>query len=241
MKGCPLNCWWCHNPESRLFAKEASTRHVKLGNKVYDQPEITGEWMTPEMLCSKVLSDLIFYDESSGGVTFSGGEPLLQLPFLKESLRLLKENGVHTTVDTCGYAPERDLREILEMTDLFLYDLKLMDDSEHQNFCGVSNQLILSNLSFLLVNRKSMVIRFPVIPGINDSMENVNAMIRFLAPYMDQDLHIDLLPYHTLAKEKYTRFDAANKMVGLADLTKEALIPIQEKFQTAGFKVRIGG
>jgi pyruvate formate lyase activating enzyme len=224
-----------------LFAEEASTRHVKLENKVYDQPEITGEWMTPELLCSKVMSDLVFYDESSGGVTFSGGEPLLQLSFLKESLRMLKENGVHTTVDTCGYAPAEDVKAIMDVTDLFLYDLKLMDDTEHVNYCGVSNQLILSNLSFLLVNRKSLVIRFPVIPGINDKPDNVNAMIQFLTPFKGQDIQIDLLPYHSMAKEKYTRFDAANKMVGIPDLNKEELVPLQEVFQSNGFQVTVGG
>ena len=197
--------------------------------------------MTPGEVCREVLSDWIFFNESSGGVTFSGGEPLLQIPFLKKTLMILKESGIHTAVDTCGYSTEEELREIIDLTDLFLYDLKIMDEEEHKRYCGVSNRRILSNLQFLYEQNKKVIIRFPVIPGINDSGENIDSMISCMLKMSDRFRDIDLLPYHSLAREKYFRFGSTNKLSGLPDLKKENLLPVKQAFESAGFNVQIGG
>lgn len=197
--------------------------------------------MTPEELFRELIRDEVFYNESSGGVTFSGGEPLLQLPFLKDALTLLKQCDIHTTVDTCGYAKEEEFRQIISLTDLFLYDLKIMDEEGHFRFSGVSNKIILSNLEMLYEEQKEVIIRFPVIPEVNDTEENVNAMLKFLLPLQDRFKEINLLPYHSLAKEKYARFGVENKLPGLPDMKTEELEPLRIRFEQAGFKVKLGG
>ena len=241
LKGCPLNCWWCHNPESKAFEEEKSVRRLTLEDQVFEQVQTTGIWMTPEEVCGEVLRDLVFFNESSGGVTFSGGEPLLQLPFLKETLAILNESQIHTTIDTCGYATQEEFRQIMDLTDLFLYDLKIMDEHEHIKYSGVSNQPILSNLRLLYEHHKNVIIRFPVIPGINDSKENIDKMKSFLSKLGDRFHEIDLLPYHSLAREKYYRFGATNNLSELPEMKKEDLIPIKQEFESVGLKVRIGG
>ena len=241
LKGCPLNCWWCHNPESRSFSQKTTIRHLKSGEEFFDKEETTGTWMTPEELFRELIRDEVFYNESSGGVTFSGGEPLLQLPFLRDALSLLKDCDIHTTVDTCGYSDEANFRQIIPVTDLFLYDLKIMDEEEHIRFSGVSNRIILSNLKMLYKEHKEVIIRFPVIPGINDTKENVDATLKFLLPFQDRFKEINLLPYHSLAKEKYARFGVENKLSALGDMKTEELEPLRIRFENAGFQVKVGG
>lgn len=241
MKGCPLTCWWCHNPESRKGTIEHSIKHQRLDGVSFEKEEITGEWISPEALLDRLLSDSVFFDESAGGITFSGGEPLMQHAFLIESLTLLKSQNIHTIVDTTGYASKNILEGVSRVANLFLYDLKIMEDAKHQTYCGVSNSLILSNLTYLLKNHKEVIIRFPVIPEITDTSTNINQMIEFLSPYKEVLPRIDLLPYHSLANEKYLRFGVENKLPNQKDVTKESLQPIKSRFEEAGFRVRIGG
>jgi pyruvate formate lyase activating enzyme len=241
LKGCPLSCWWCHNPESRSSDIEQTIRHRKLGDRIFDQVQATGTWMTPEEVCREVFRDMVFYNESSGGVTFSGGEPLMQFPFLKKTMAILKENGIHITVDTCGYALGEEFVQILDLADLFLYDLKIMDEQEHIKYSGVSNNIILSNLQILYDHHKNVIIRYPVIPGINDSNENIEAMKSFLMKLADRFKEIDLLPYHTLAQGKYYRFGTTNRLPGLDGMKKEDLLHLKQEFESVGFSVKIGG
>ena len=124
MKGCPLACHWCHNPESRLAFEEPIITKRRIGEKVFDELETVGISMTPHEVLQEVKKSGLFFDESGGGITFSGGEPMLQAEFLVEALKLCRAQEIHTAVDTCGYAPVEVIRRVAEFTDLFLFDLK---------------------------------------------------------------------------------------------------------------------
>jgi len=180
-KGCPLSCRWCHNPESRSDTLQCSTKHLKLNGEAFEQEEITGKETAVQELLDEIERDRIYYEESGGGVTLSGGEPLFQPDFCVALLRDLKKAGLHTALDTTGYAEQEVIRKIMPYTDLFLYDLKLMDDEEHQKYTGVSNNVILENLEYLVEEGKDVIIRFPIIPGITDKPSNINTIIDFLS------------------------------------------------------------
>ena len=216
-------------------------KSIKLDGKIYRHQEITGHEMTVQEVISEIEKDRIFYDESNGGVTLSGGEPMFQPEFLNELLKELKQQGYHVALDTCGFAEQIEFERILSFVDLFLFDIKLIDDVEHIKYTGATNKPILKNLQFLFEQKKNIIIRFPVIPCINDSIENIEAMKSFLLPFIDRFPEIDLLPYHSLAREKYYRFGTTNKFSGLPDLKKEELLPLKLEFESMGFKVRIGG
>ena len=202
--------------------------------------EIVGREMTVEQVVAEIERDIPFYDESGGGVTFSGGEPLLQRDFLLALLRVCKEKAIHTVLDTCGFAPWEELDAVQEYVDLFLYDLKVMDDARHWQFTGVSNRLILENLQMLAWVGCSIIVRVPLIPGVNDDDENVRQMGAFLAalPGLEQ---IDLLPYHHLGREKYERL---HKLYGLPDArppSDERVAEVARLLGTFGLQVGVGG
>ena len=189
---------------------------------------------------SEIERDIPFYDESGGGVTFSGGEPLSQWQFLLALLQACEEKEIHTAVDTCGYAPWEVLDSIREYVGLFLYDLKLMDDEEHYVFTGVSNELILSNLQALSQRGHQIALRVPVIPGINDDDESIHHVGAFAAnlPHLAR---LDLLPYHHTAMSKYARL---YKCYGLAELRPPSdgrMATIAETPRAFGLQVGIGG
>jgi len=244
-KGCPLNCWWCHNPESHSCYPEESLKTLNLDGKKFSLKEMIGQWMSVDAVMNELRMDRIFYSESSGGVTFSGGEPMMQPEFLLELLKECKANSLHTTIDTSGYADQEIIEKIHPYTDLFLYDLKLMDDTDHIRYTGVSNKPILENLMYLISEGKQVVIRIPVIPGITDTAQNIREIKEFLSNPMKErisasQLKISLLPYHSIAKNKYTRFHIDYKTKNLKDLTKESLIPLKKEFEAEGFIVKIG-
>lgn len=133
-----------------------------------DARRLIGEWVTADELLQRIRCDVVFFDQSDGGVTFSGGEPLMQPEFLLASLRLCKLDGIHTAVETCGFGAPEIVARISNYVDLFLFDLKLADGDRHREFTGVDNALILRNLGLLVRNGKSVVVRIPVITGIND-------------------------------------------------------------------------
>ncbi len=244
-KGCPLNCWWCHNPESHSSHPEESLKTLKLDGKKFTLKEMVGKWMCVDEVMNELRLDRIFYSESSGGVTFSGGEPLMQPEFLIKLLKECKASSFHTTIDTSGYADQEIIKIIHPFTDLFLYDLKLMDDTDHIRYTGVSNKTILENLMYLISEKKQVVIRIPVIPGITDTKKNIHEIKEFLSKPIigrksESSVKISLLPYHSIAKNKYARFHIDNKMKHLKDLTKKSLIPLKKEFETEGFLVKIG-
>lgn len=244
-KGCPLKCWWCHNPESHSCHPEESLKTLNLDGKKFTLKEMIGQWMSVGEVMRELRMDRIFYSESSGGITFSGGEPLMQPEFLLELLKECKANSLHTTIDTSGYAEQQIIEKILPFTDLFLYDLKLMDEKDHIRYTGVSNKTILENLTYLISQAKQIVIRIPVIPGITDTKKNIHEIKKFLLNQMKErksasPLKISLLPYHSIAKNKYARFHLDNKTKHLKDLTKESLFPLKKEFEAEGFVVKIG-
>ena len=228
MKGCPLSCWWCHNPESRQFGKQ-----ILNGRQM-------GEDYTAEQLLNEIEKDRIFYDESGGGVTFSGGEPLAQPVFLAEMLDICREADIHTAVDTTGYAGLDLIEKIGTRADHILYDLKLMDPVEHLKYTGISNTEILENLDYLLSNGSNVIIRIPLIPGITDTKENLDKILEFLSGYNKQP-EVNLLPYHRIAEGKYHKYGIKYKMNGVNELTDDEIAKYKTLFEKAGFKVKIGG
>ena len=201
---------------------------------------IAGQEMTVAQVMAEIERDIPFYDESGGGVTFSGGEPLMQRDFLLALLRACRQQEIHTAVDTCGFSAWEALNTIREHVDLFLYDLKLMDPIKHQTFTGVSNELILSNLQTLSRRGHAIVLRVPLIPGVNDDDENIRQTGAFAAdlPHLER---VDILPYHRAGIDKYLRLD---KDYGLPKINP----PADEKVAQAarilsGFDlhVKIGG
>ena len=260
-KGCPLSCWWCHNPESICFDKEP-VFNDKLcidckrcdRNDKYDLSHvcdkkvdvcptaaltIAGSEYTVDELMKEILKDKIFYKHSKGGITFSGGEPLMQHEFLIEVLKACKSEGLDTSLDTTGYVKWDTLKAVSEFVDLFLYDLKFFDDTQHQKYTGVSNKLILENLKHLSDMGKKIYIRIPVIPNINDTDESIKATCEFIS---NLDIkQVNLLPYHDIAKGKYNNLQKEYKLDALpvpSDKTMEALKAV---FESYNIKTVIGG
>ncbi len=177
LKGCAASCWWCHNPESQTTEIEQAVRKNRLDDCVIEEIEMIGKKMTVREVLIEIKKDRVYFDESGGGVTFSGGEPLLQENFLRELLIACRQDGIHTTLDTTGYASEDVFNSIIDHVDLFLYDIKFIDDNLHQKFTGVSNMTILNNLITLVKMNKSVRLRLPVIPEMTDSIKNINEIV----------------------------------------------------------------
>jgi len=148
LKGCPLNCWWCHNPEGINLNIEKLNINKKINTKI-NQKEKIGYKINVKDLTNELLKDYIFYKESGGGVTFSGGEPLIQIDFLHSILLECKKNNIKTAIDTCGYSTIKKIDKIYDYVDLFLYDIKFIDEKQHLKYTGKSNEKILSNLKYL--------------------------------------------------------------------------------------------
>jgi pyruvate formate lyase activating enzyme len=202
--------------------------------------EIVGREMTVAQVMAEIERDVPFYDESGGGATFSGGEPLLQPDFLLALLRACKAQEVHTAVDTCGFAPWQVLDGIREDTDLFLYDLKLMDDARHRAFTGVSNELILQNLQLLSERGHAIFLRVPIVPGVNDDDENVRQIGAFAAalPHLNR---VDVLPYHHAAASKYARLSKVYELPETRPPSDERMAEIAQILQGFGLRVKPGG
>lgn len=239
-KGCPLTCWWCHNPESQDIKSETAIRSNILDGIGFEQEETIGKIMSVDEVMAEIEKDDIFYDESGGGVTFSGGEPLMQHKFLLALLDACNNAGIHTAVDTTGYANPKVFKQVAEKADLFLYDLKHMDNTTHKKYTGVPNEAILENLKYLNEIKKAVIVRFPVIPGINDTKENIRIMKAFLLP-LKNIRKLALLPYHNIANHKYEKIKMDNKMNGIKALSKKDMEGLKKEFEEIGFKVSIGG
>lgn len=234
LKGCPLKCFWCHNPESQKFMPEtaacdSSGRCMRFG-----------EEKTVQSLMAEIMKDVIFFDESGGGVTFSGGEPLSQPEFLKDILTACRKMDIDTAVDTCGYAPFRSFEGIMGLTDLFLYDLKLIDEKAHITFTGVSNRPILENLEKLSGAGKKIFIRFPLIPGITDTRQNIEDTVEFIKT-LPRVSRVDVLPYHRTGDHKYALFEMENRMNGVMPPEEERISEVAEMFRCCGIPVKVGG
>jgi pyruvate formate lyase activating enzyme len=202
--------------------------------------ESVGQEMTVDQAMAEIERDIAFYDESGGGVTFSGGEPLVQRDFLLALLQACKEKEIDTAVDTCGFATWETLERVREYVDLFLYDLKLMDDARHRKFTGVPNEPILSNLRALSQRGHNIVLRVPIIPGINDDDESVCQIGAFAAtlPHLNG---VDLLPYHHIGVDKYARLNKTYELPETRSPSDERIAKIAHILQEFGLQVRIGG
>jgi len=240
-KGCPLGCWWCHNPESRSFKPQKVIREQKVNGRTFLVEELVGREISVPGLMQEILKEKVFMEESGGGVTFSGGEPLLQPDFLIEVLKRCKDNGIHTSVDTTGYASWKFLKQVMTWTDLFLYDLKHLDDEVHKEYTGVSNKNILKNLKLLHDAGKDIVIRFPVIPGVNNDKQHIKVLRNYLKKNLPQIRRIDLLPYHNIAAHKYEAFFIPDKMRLVPEPKQEELDKLKVDFEKDGMEVSIGG
>ena len=240
-KGCPLACRWCHNPEGQRAEPEVFLRKCSSnGAVIATEPETVGGEVTLEGLMHEIERDSIFHDESGGGVTASGGEPLMQAGFLCAFLDACREREIHTAVDTCGYAPPDIFGPVAERADLFLYDIKIIDDSLHEKYTGVSNKTILDNLRNLAGANRRTFIRFTVIPGITDADENVRGVMQLVSALKNIE-EIDLLPFYNYGEEKYKRLNRENRMHGVAPPADGRMDEIRERFGGLHVRVKIGG
>jgi len=231
-QGCPLKCWWCHNPESCSAGIQKLSFEFKGSH--------TLGWKTcPEDLLREVEKDRIFYDESGGGITFTGGEPLMQAAFLKETASLFKQNNLHLTLDTTGYTAHNSFKKCVAPMDLILFDIKHMDDIKHQELTGVGNKIIFQNLEYLIDSGKKVYIRYPMIPGFNDDKENLQKMSAYLKS-LKKIKRIHLLPYHKIAEGKYQKLGLENKMSGVEEPSTEMRKKEKRYFEKNGFEIIIG-
>jgi len=277
LKGCPLNCLWCHNPEGKAREQEfiwwkercigcsdcqnvCTEGAISLpdGSLLLDKRkcdlcgacvaachtqalELVGKKMTATEVMKEVEKDMVFYDESGGGVTFSGGEPLMQPDFLHSLLKACKRLGIHTAVDTCGYADSDIFSRISKHVDLLLYDLKIINDEKHMRFTGVSNKLILENLKRLSSNGRKITVRFPLIPGINDNEEDILELGTFVSS-LGNVKELSILPYHKGGFEKVKRLKKPQDSLFVSHPPSvERLSETEKELGGFGLKIQIGG
>ncbi|MBS1248733.1 MAG: Choline trimethylamine-lyase activating enzyme [Chloroflexi bacterium] len=276
LKGCPLSCAWCHNPESQKSTPELifrAERCLGCGACVDACPEeaitmaegrsvtawarcthcgecaqvcypgareMACQEMTVEEVLEIVERDRPFYEESGGGVTFSGGEPLAHPDFLEAALVACREAGLHTALDTSGHAPWEVIDRIRPHVDLFLYDVKLLDDAQHQNDTGVSNRLLLANLQKLAELGHNIHVRTPLVPGINVTPAQIQALGKFVAQLPGVS-RLDVLPYHEMAAEKYRRLGRDYPLHGLQSPDEETVQKTARTLREFGLEVHVGG
>jgi len=201
-----------------------------------DARQVVGWHMNLAEVMDVILQDLAFYEESGGGVTLSGGEPLLQWKFCQAVLQACREQGIHTTVDTCGQVPWSDLEQVLPLVDLFLYDLKLADPEKHRQYTGVSNERILTNLRELSRRGAPLLVRIPLIPGVNMDQDELQHMGEILASLPNRP-GVELLPYHASAGAKYTGLGLENPMPAVQPPGKESMAELTAILRRMGLNV----
>lgn len=248
---CAIDCRACLSecPKSAIL-KIGTTVYIDqkkcdlCGNCVdacmYEALLIAGKKKSAPDVFAEVEKDLIFYEESRGGVTLSGGEPLLQMEFLDNLLDELKSRDVHVALDTSGYSPLEDLERVCDRVDLILYDLKMMDEMDHEDYTGASNAIILRNLKELSSAGKPVEIRIPLVCGVNDDEQNIHRTVQYLFD-LESIVSVCLLPYHRGGCEKYTRLRKGERPKIFKPPPKDRIKQIKQNFLEAGFKVRVGG
>jgi pyruvate formate lyase activating enzyme len=239
-RGCPLVCWWCHNPEARVDCGRNTYRKRSIDMTLPVTENVIGPEVRLDTLVAEISRDIVFYEQSRGGLTASGGEPMMQIDFLEALLRSCRKLGIETIVDTSGYAPWPEFERISGLVDLFMIDLKLLDDSQHEKYTGVSNKLILENFERLLTRGAAVRARCPMIPGITDTDENIDALISFLGRHGDVEL-VSLLPYNRLGEDKFDRLGLDYGPGALKTQAPDVMKAIAGRFEEAGLNVRIGG
>jgi pyruvate formate lyase activating enzyme len=277
LKGCPLSCRWCHNPESispdaqKMYS---SSKCIGCGECVQTCPvqaceltpdgivtndsiclscgqcaetcpamatEMSGRYESVPELLKIIEKERPFFDQSGGGATFSGGEPLLYPEFLTEILDACGQLQIHRTIDTSGLTSTRNLLEVAKRTDLFLYDLKLMDSARHKHWTGVGNKRILHNLETLAKTGAEIQIRIPLINGVNSDEENIEATATFVAALSGPRKTISLLPYHKLAESKSVKLGQHYAPGTMSEPDDDELARVIVQFATHGLNAKIGG
>jgi pyruvate formate lyase activating enzyme len=263
-KGCPLKCWWCHNPEGQNKQPQLmfrANRCKEFKNCVQVCPtgaiswvdgsithwdscdhcgkcaevcytgarEMVGRVVSVQDLMEEIERDVVFYDQSGGGVTFTGGEPLMQRRFLYDCLLACKKQEIRVAVDTSGYSGWGGFESINPLVDLFLFDLKLIDENRHKQYTSVSNQVILDNLQKLAQTNAHIIVRIPLIPGINDDEENITSTAAFLAR-LDKLDGVELMPYHEIGLAKYQAMGMKYALEGTHLPKKEHIDEVEEIF-----------
>jgi pyruvate formate lyase activating enzyme len=281
-QGCPLSCWWCHNPESqsrRPVLLYRPNRCVLCGTCVDECPqngiairphpnptpngrgafattnpakcdvcgkcadacyygarEISGKEMSVTEVLAEIERDVPFFDQSGGGVTFSGGEPLLQRQFLATLLKECKKREIHTVVDTSGFAAWEVIEGIRNDVDLFLYDLKLMDDERHKKYTGVSNKLVLRNLKHLAKSDTQTMVRIPLIPGVNNDEDNLRQSAAFITG-LPNSPSVELVGYHDTATAKYESINKTYQFPHTAPPSEDDMLQAAGVFENSGLHV----
>ena len=278
LKGCPLTCVWCQNPESQRRQPELllySEKCTGCGQCAPACPDkaiqiIDGKSRTARTLCTgcgkcsivcpneartligrtmsdeevfrEVKKDEIFYRNSGGGVTLSGGEPLAQAEFSTSVLRLCKKAGLHTAIETSGMAEWDTFKQVLEYTDLVLYDLKQIDTLAHQRCTGVPNDLILKNVKRIQKEFAIPVVaRIPVVPGYNGDSKNIEEIAKFIVAELGRDTRVNILAYHRLGETKYERLEKEDRGISITPPSAEQMAGLQKIVQAFGLTVSIGG
>ncbi|AOT69807.1 glycyl-radical enzyme activating protein [Geosporobacter ferrireducens] len=278
LKGCPLRCLWCQNPESQSTRKQlfflsenCSTcgRCVSIcpnqaviiqGNKIKtnrllcktcgqcvdvcsrEARSIVGEYITAGEVFRKIEQDKIFYQGSGGGVTISGGEPFAQPEFTKSIIKLCRDAQIHTAIETSGYARWEVIQEILQYVDLVLYDIKHMKSSDHKQLTGVYNELILENAKKIHHDLKvPLIARVPIIPGYNDSLENIRETGEFVSSQLGKSVKVHLLPFHRLGESKNERLECRAGSFDSSPPSEVHMDKLKKIIETFGLNVQIGG
>jgi pyruvate formate lyase activating enzyme len=229
-QGCPLQCIWCHNAEGTpLYLEKPEGDILPGGVQKY----------TLDELLEELLKDKVFFEESCGGVTFSGGEPMMQSGFLISILKRLREANIHCVVDTSGYAPQEIFNKVSELADLILIDLKIIDQDKHRTYTDTDNQLIHENLMHLINTNKAFRVRIPLVNEITADKENLIGIAKMLEG--KGNIMIDLLSYHNLGKDKKHKHGLKHTYTKLSAPDNNRLKEIRAMFESKGFKVNIGG
>lgn len=275
LKGCPLRCGWCANPESSIvrpqigffpekcaFCKSCSKvcpsgeLFVTAGKVdwqncigclecvdacLYEARIAYGRTMTAGEVVKRILRDKVFYENSGGGVTLSGGEVCMQPDFAAAILYLCQQEGIHTAIETSGFANWKNVEKIICHVDQLLFDFKCMDPEKHRKYTGVENTGILENACRASELVPEMVVRWPVIPGVNDSEENARQLAAFVLSNMPRVKRVDLLPYHSAGKSKCEHIGKEYGYDIPYELSKDAVDQLQEILLKAGLDAKVGG
>ncbi len=278
LKGCPLGCLWCQNPESHsfhpdlLFSEEKCTgcgkcvqacpeKAIRLEGKTSQTDRrlcksaglcidacpnearvAMGRRATVDEVFKEIAADALFYKESGGGVTLSGGEPLAQPEFAAGILKKCRSAGFHTALDTCGYASWTTAREVLSHVNLVLFDFKHMNPETHEKYTGVPNELILQNAEKIHHEMSiPMRARITLVPGFNDSTENIRATAGFIAEKLSNAIPVHLLSYHRLGEAKWERLDRKNETAAIEIPGEQQLAECRRIFESFGLTVIMGG
>jgi pyruvate formate lyase activating enzyme len=273
LKGCPLHCWWCHNPESQsphpemifrpgrcdlceacleacqhaaitwslngpLTDRETCQRCGECSEVCYSEArQMVGRQMSLSEVMAEIKQDLTFYEESGGGITLSGGEPLFQKEFSLAVLKACRAHDIHTVLDTCGYASWQAFEQVAPFVDLFLYDLKAIDPIKHKQYTGQSNERILANLESLSRLGANLMVRIPVIPGVNADELEMRQIGAYLSS-LPQPPPVELLAYHNIAGAKYAGLDMPYTLPDLQPPTPEQMIGYTNLLRGFGLHVK---